>query len=77
MSQTFFGIAVIADMYLRRSQAMMLAVLFLGQMVVAEARTGFTVVYVMAAVGLMIISRKNRANLMLSVRTTLRLLIGR
>jgi len=76
-TQTFFGIAIIADMHLRRSQAMMLAVLFLGQMVVAEARTGFTVVYVMAAVGIMMISKRNRTSLLVSLRTTSRALFRR
>ncbi len=71
-AQTFFGIAVIADMLLRRSHALMLAVLFLGQMVVAEARTGFTVVYVMAAVGLVLINKRSRDSLLVSLKTTFR-----
>jgi cation:H+ antiporter len=73
-AQTFFGIALLANMYLRRSQAMMLAVLFLGQMVVAEARTGFTVVYVMGAVGWLLMNKSNRVGLWHSIRTTGRLL---
>jgi cation:H+ antiporter len=76
-AQTFFGVAIIADMHLKRSQAMMLAVLFLGQMVVAEARAGFTVVYVMAAVGIMIINKRNRTSLVLSFKTTANILMGR
>jgi hypothetical protein len=76
-AQTFFGVAIIANMHLRRSQAMMLAVLFLGQMFVAEARTGFTVVYVMAAVGIMIINKRNRSSLVLSFKTTANILMGR
>ncbi len=76
-AQCLFGVAVLANMRLHRTQAMMLAMLFMGQVFVTEARAGFTVVYMIGAVGVLILQPSSRDQLALSIRTAIANIRGR
>jgi cation:H+ antiporter len=70
-AQSLFGVAVLANMRLNRTQAMLLAMLFMGQIFVTEARDGFTVVYMIGAVGVMILMPSSRTQLARSIKVAI------
>jgi cation:H+ antiporter len=70
-AQSLFAVAVISSLSLSRGEAIALLVLFLGQFGFDDqaVRYGFTIVYVVLALGMFVVSRETRVNLWDSLKT--------